>query len=103
MTSQLTAEEHYDRAMFLLHGHEHGELSSSAARLSVSAAHVHAQLASFRLAADNQCSLEHVARIAECLVTNPPGTELNTLGQELLTIVGEPPITTDILSTVGEP
>lgn len=89
-TSPMNAEEHYDRAADLLSDYERGDLPASAARIAVSAAHAHAQLASFRLAVDNQCSLEHVARIAECLASNPPETELHTIGTDLLAIVGEP-------------
>ncbi|MFC9432788.1 hypothetical protein [Nocardia sp. NPDC057030] len=82
----MTAEEHYERALKLLP--ETGFESND--KLCIAVAQVHAELARYRLAAEDRCSLEHVARIAECLVSNPPESELHTIGKELSAIVGAP-------------
>lgn len=81
----LTAEEHYTRALQLL---SDLELETDIG-LCISAARVHAELAIFRLAVERGCSLEQVTRYAECLSSNPPGSELHEIGDELRAMVGE--------------
>jgi hypothetical protein len=83
-----TAEEHYDHALKLLSQCE-SDIANDAG-LCVGVARVHAELASYRLASEVRCSTEHVARIAECLASNPIDSELYSIGLELRAIVGEP-------------
>lgn len=82
----MTAEEHYERALKLLPDY----VSDDNPSLCTDVARVHAYLAAFRLATEDRCSIEHVARIAECLASNPEGSELHKIGMELRDIVGEP-------------